>query len=305
MVKFCNLLFGQVSDFDICLLCIFKIIVECGSFFVVESIFGFSCLVISLYMGDLEKCLGMCLCQCGCVGFVLIDEGCEVYCVIQILLVVLEGFCVEVNDLYQYLCGEFNIGIINNLVILLQMCIIYVFSVFKGQGLQVWINIGMIIFNEIELGVFDGYLYVGVVLLISLLLGFEYLLLYDEYVQFYCSCGYVLFECVDGDIVVDEVFVVDVVVFSYCLFVEVQVCYQELNNSVSVLDCEGMVFLILIGNFIGYLLLYYVVDWVVVGMLWFLLLECFYYVIVLIIVICKGCWLNLVLECFLEVVVVL
>ncbi len=46
---------GQVSDFEIRLLRIFKTIVECGSFSAAESTLGISRSAISLHMGDLES----------------------------------------------------------------------------------------------------------------------------------------------------------------------------------------------------------------------------------------------------------
>lgn len=174
---------GQVSDFDIRLLRIFKTIVECGSFSAAESTLGLSRSAISLHMGDLEKRLGMRLCQRGRAGFALTDEGREVYRATQTLLAALEGFRAEVNDLHQHLRGELNIGIINNLVTLPQMRITHALSTLKGQGPQVRINIGMTTPNEIELGVLDGHLHVGVVPLISPLSGLEYLPLYDEHAQ--------------------------------------------------------------------------------------------------------------------------
>ncbi len=143
MAKSRNPSLGQVSDFDIRLLRIFKTIVECGSFSAAESTLGLSRSAISLHMGDLEKRLGMRLCQRGRAGFALTDEGREVYRATQTLLAALEGFRAEVNDLHQHLRGELNIGIINNLVTLPQMRITHALSALKGQGPQVRINIGM------------------------------------------------------------------------------------------------------------------------------------------------------------------
>ncbi len=91
MAKSRNPSLGQVSDFDIRLLRIFKTIVECGSFSAAESTLGLSRSAISLHMGDLEKRLGMRLCQRGRAGFALTDEGREVYRATQTLLAALEG----------------------------------------------------------------------------------------------------------------------------------------------------------------------------------------------------------------------
>lgn len=79
----------------------------------------------------------------------------------------------------------------------------------------------------------DGHLHVGVVPLISPLSGLEYLPLYDEHAQLYCSRGHALFERADGDIAVDEVLAADAVAPSYRLPAEAQARHQELNNSAS------------------------------------------------------------------------
>ncbi|VEB41567.1 chromosome replication initiation inhibitor protein [Chromobacterium violaceum] len=60
---------GQVSDFDIRLLRLFRAVAECGGFSAAEGVLGISRSAISLQMGDLEKRLGIRLCQRGRAGF--------------------------------------------------------------------------------------------------------------------------------------------------------------------------------------------------------------------------------------------
>lgn len=68
-------LLAQVGDFEIRLLRLFKTVVECGSFTAAEGRLGITRSAISLHMNDLEKRLGMRLCQRGRAGFSLTDEG--------------------------------------------------------------------------------------------------------------------------------------------------------------------------------------------------------------------------------------
>ncbi|HJU49168.1 MAG TPA: LysR family transcriptional regulator, partial [Pseudogulbenkiania sp.] len=96
---------AQVSDFDIRLLRLFKTVVECGSFSAAEGVLGISRSAISLHMGDLEKRLGLRLCQRGRAGFALTDEGREVLSASQTLLAAIEGFRSEVNQLHRQLRG--------------------------------------------------------------------------------------------------------------------------------------------------------------------------------------------------------
>lgn len=293
---------GQVSDFEIRLLRIFKTIVECGSFSAAESTLGISRSAISLHMGDLEKRLGMRLCQRGRAGFALTDEGREVYRATQSLLAALEGFRAEVNELHQHLRGELNIGIINNLVTLPQMRITHALRALKASGPGVRINIGMTTPNEIELGVLDGRLHIGVVPLISPLSGLEYSPLYDERSLLFCSREHPLFEREDASITVAEIHACDAVAPSYRIPAEAQERHQELNASANASDREGMAFLILTGSYIGYLPDHYAADWVAQGRMRALRPERFHYDIPLTVVTRKGRRPNLVLERFLEAV---
>lgn len=293
---------GQVSDFEIRLLRIFKTIVECGSFSAAESTLGISRSAISLHMGDLEKRLGMRLCQRGRAGFALTDEGREVYRATGSLLAALEGFRAEVNELHQHLRGELNIGIINNLVTLPQMRITHALRALKGSGPGVRINIGMTTPNEIELGVLDGRLHVGVVPLISPLSGLEYSALYEERSLLYCSQEHPLFTRDDASITVAEIHACDAVAPSYRIPAEAQERHQELTGSANASDREGMAFLILTGSYIGYLPDHYAADWVAQGRMRALRPERFHYDIPLTVVTRKGRRPNLVLERFLEAV---
>ncbi|MCY1268054.1 pca operon transcription factor PcaQ [compost metagenome] len=291
---------GQVSDFEIRLLRIFKTIVECGSFSAAESTLGISRSAISLHMGDLEKRLGMRLCQRGRAGFALTDEGREVYRATQSLLAALEGFRAEVNDLHRHLRGELNIGIINNLVTLPQMRITNALRALKESGPGVRINIGMTTPSEIELGVLDGHLHVGVVPLISPLSGLEYSPLYDERSLLFCSREHPLFARDDGEIEVQEIRASDAVAPSYRLPADAQERHQELNSSAGASDREGMAFLILTGSYIGYLPDHYAADWVAQGRMRALQPQRFHYDIPLTVVTRKGRRPNLVLERFIE-----
>jgi DNA-binding transcriptional LysR family regulator len=107
---------SQVSDFNLRLLRLFKTVVECGRFSAAESILGISRSPISLHMSDLEKRLGMRLCQRGRAGFALTDEGREILRASETVLAAIEGFRSEVNEMHQQLHGDLNIGIVNNLV---------------------------------------------------------------------------------------------------------------------------------------------------------------------------------------------
>jgi DNA-binding transcriptional LysR family regulator len=291
---------SQVSDFDIRLLRLFKTVVECGSFSAAESALGVSRSAISLHMGDLEKRLGIRLCQRGRAGFALTDEGREVLRASQTMLAAIEEFRSEVNQLHQQLRGELNIGIINNLVTQSRMRITQALKSLSAQGPGVRINIGMTTPSEIELGVLDGRLHVGVVPLINPLSGLDYIPLYEERSLLYCSREHHFFYRSDVEITDDELRKAEAVAPNYRLPADALERHQTLNCTATASDREGIAFLILTGSFIGFLPDHFAAGWVAQEMLRPLHPQHFYYDIPLSVVTRKGRRPNLVLERFLE-----
>ncbi|PHM51689.1 LysR family transcriptional regulator [Xenorhabdus hominickii] len=93
--------FRQVTDFGLKLLRIFKTLAECGSFSAAESSLGVTRSAISLHMNDLEKRLGMRLCQRGRAGFSLTDEGREILCASETIMASIEEFRQHVNQMHK------------------------------------------------------------------------------------------------------------------------------------------------------------------------------------------------------------
>ncbi|SDL60797.1 DNA-binding transcriptional regulator, LysR family [Modicisalibacter muralis] len=244
---------GQVSDFDIRLLRIFKTVAECGGFTAAEVSLGIGRSAISLHMSDLEKRLGLRLCQRGRSGFALTEEGREVYQASLTLLASLETFRTEVNALHQTLRGELNIGITDNLVSLPQMRITHALAELKARGPEVRINIHMTPPNEIALAVLDGGLHLGVVPEINRLASLEAMPLYSERSLLYCADSHPLFDvdsaALDSACLARQ----EAVVPSYPLPPEARACHQRLNGCATASDREGTAFLILTGCYIGYL----------------------------------------------------
>ncbi|WNW13192.1 LysR family transcriptional regulator [Pseudomonas sp. DTU_2021_1001937_2_SI_NGA_ILE_001] len=258
--------FSQVSDFDLRLLRLFKTVVECGSFSAAEGALGISRSAISLHMSDLEKRLGMRLCQRGRAGFALTDEGSEVLRASETLLAAIEGFRSEVNLLHRQLRGDLNIGIVNNLVTQPKMRITRALKAVRGAGAGVRINLSMSTPGEIERGLLDGRLHVGAIPLISPLSGLDYTQLYEERSNLYCSHEHPLFARA-AQVTDEELLSADAVVPSYRMPVEAIGLYQLLNCVASASDREGIAFLILTGSYIGFLPDHYAAAWVEKGLM--------------------------------------
>lgn len=291
---------AQVSDFDIRLLRIFRSVVECGGFSAAESALGIGRSAISQQMSDLEQRLGLRLCQRGRAGFALTEEGREVYQSSLQLLSALESFRTEVNGLHQHLRGELNIGLTDNLVTVPHMRITHALARLKERGPDVRIQIRMTPPSEVEQGVLDGSLHVGVVPQAGALSGLEYQALYNERSLLYCAVGHPLFYVDDRELEDERLNAQEAIAPTFRLPPEAQAHYQALNCTASASDREGMAFLLLTGRYIGYLPDHYASAWVQQGRLRALKADSRSYEVSLAAVTRKGRRPHLVLESFLE-----
>lgn len=253
---------GQLTNFDIRLLRVFRAVVECGGFSAAEVELNISRSAISISMSDLEERLGLRLCQRGRAGFSLTDEGEMVYQASQQLMTSLEDFRTQVNAIHAELKGELSIGITNNMVTLKHMKVTDALKRLKHMGPDVEVQIRMIPPNEIERHVLDGGLHVGVVPELRSLPGLDYAHLYDEQSQLYCNIDHPLFAVDDHDISVDMINQADAVSPAYAQIAETKVNYQNLKTTAIATDREGVAFLILTGCYIGYLPVHYARQWV-------------------------------------------
>ena len=291
---------AQVSDFDIRLLRIFRSVVECGGFSAAESALGIGRSAISQQMSDLEQRLGLRLCQRGRAGFALTEEGREVYQSSLQLLSALESFRTEVNGLHQHLRGELNIGLTDNLVTVPHMRITHALARLKERGPDVRIQIRMTPPSEVEQGVLDGSLHVGVVPQAGALSGLEYQALYNERSLLYCAVGHPLFYVDDTQLDDTRLNSQEAIAPTFRLPTDVQAHYQALNCTASASDREGMAFLLLTGRYIGYLPDHYASAWVQQGRLRALKADSRSYEVSLAAVTRKGRRPHLVLESFLD-----
>lgn len=290
---------NQVTDFDIRLLRVFKVVVESGGFSAAESTLGVTKSAISQHMSDLEKRLGLRLCQRGRAGFALTDEGAEVLQATRALLSSVEDFRSEINQLNKKLKGELNIGLINNLVTQPQMVISDALSRLQKKSDGVKINISMSTPAEIAKGLFDGRLHAGVIPWTISLSGLEYVQLYEERYSLYCSRNHPLASA-SGDIAKKALHEADAVVPNYPMTEQAIALHKLLNCTATASDREGIALLILTGAYIGFLPDHYAANWVAKGELQALDVDSQHFNTGLALVTRQGRRHNSVLESFLS-----
>lgn len=247
-----------LTDIDLRLLRVFHTIVECGGFTPAEVELNISRAAISQHMADLEKRLGLRLCRRGRAGFQLTDQGRAVHEAIGRLLAATENFRAEVNSLHSRLRGELNIGITDNLVTSPRMRVTNALRDLKRQAPDIRVNIRMSPPNEIERGVLDGRLHVGVTPAGRVMPGLDDLPLYDEESCLYCAQGHPLYAVADDLLTRDMIAQADAVAPPLPPLPE----SETLRVTATAADREGVAFLILTGCYIGYLPSHYARQWV-------------------------------------------
>ncbi|EKT58266.1 LysR family transcriptional regulator [Providencia burhodogranariea] len=291
---------GQVTDFELKLLRVFKTVAECGSFSSAEILLGISSSAISLHMGDLEKRLGVRLCQRGRAGFSLTDEGREILRISENMMASIEHFRQQVNQLHKQLRGEFNIGIINNLVTQPQMRLTNALEKMHEVGPDIRINLCMSTPMEIERGLMDGWLHVGALPFSSTISGLHYSPLYDEKSFLYCSNRHPLFSLSTLP-TKKQLSELNAIVPTSRMTSEMVAMHQLLNCVATASDREGIAFLILTGKLVGYLPDHYAANWVNNGVMKAISPEKLFFHNPIVIATRKGAHINNITDYFLSV----
>ncbi|WP_116472534.1 LysR family transcriptional regulator [Zobellella maritima] len=258
---------AQVSDFELKLLKVFRTVAACGGFSAAEVSLGISRAAISMQMADLESRLGLKLCQRGRAGFALTDEGRQVLEASDRLVGAIENFRSEINGLHKHLRGELAIGITDNLVSHPGMKITHGLAELKARGPEIRLNVHMQPSDDIEIGVLDGRLNIGVVPRIRELPGLEYLPLYEEASSLYCAAHHPLATCPEQEIDEQTLTRFELVIPSFAQPTEAQALYLAHPRGARANDREGIMFLLLTGCYLGYLPNHYARPWVEQGRL--------------------------------------
>lgn len=244
----------RLNEADLKLLRVFRVVVECGGFSQAEAELGISRPAISQYMADLELRLGMVLCQRGRAGFQLTTDGREVYQAMLRLMAAVENFRTEINALRDHLRGELNIGITDNLVTSPRMRVTGAIRALKIKGPDVRVNIRMIPPVQIERGVLDGQLHVGITPAGRALPGLQALPLYDEISHLYCAAEHPFFHRQDKTLDAEIIAAADAVA-------PAGLTGLPLRVTATATDREGVAFLILTNCYIGFLPTHYARQW--------------------------------------------
>ncbi len=182
-----NTFTGQVSDLDLRLIRVFKTVVECGGLSSAQTVLNVSCSTISKQLSDLETRIGMRLCNRGRSGFYLTQQGLQFLTYAKELLKATEEFRKNVSNISDRLVGQIEIGIIDNSISDQHCPLILAIKKYKELAPGISANLTIGTPGEIERGVIDGRLHIGIIPDYQRLAGLQYSRIYDEEVGLYCG----------------------------------------------------------------------------------------------------------------------
>ena len=255
----------RLRNADLHLLAVFMTVVECGGFAAAQVSLNVGPSTISRQIGDLERRLGMRLCQRGRAGFALTDKGKVVYEACQHLSIALESFRTTVGELRGELVGDLSMAVIDNWASERGYPLADVLRAFKDKARQVHIHFHTLAPDEIERAVLENRANLGIGVFHQHRPGLHYEPLYDDPVELYCGSGHALFDRTPDGLDRNDVQAADLAHRAYLSERQVAPLTAGLQSTAAARQIEGVAFLILSGWHIGYLPVSYAERWVTSG----------------------------------------
>ncbi|WP_344957248.1 LysR family transcriptional regulator [Zobellella aerophila] len=190
---------GQIGDYEIRLLKLFKTVVECGGFSAAETELNISRSTISVHMANLENRLKLKLCRRGRSGFALTDDGVVIYESAKRLFARLEEFRYTVNELHEQLSGELKIVSSDNIWLEDEFPMADIFASLGELAPDVNVSVDVAHMGEIERRVLSEDADIGFIHYHRDLEGLDYHHLYQVHCFLYCSDRHPLFKENDPD----------------------------------------------------------------------------------------------------------
>ncbi|MGI9521190.1 MAG: LysR family transcriptional regulator, partial [Hyphomicrobiaceae bacterium] len=243
----------KILQADIRLLRVFQTIVQSGGIAAAELSLNVGRSTISRQLSDLELRLGMKLCDRGPGGFALTEEGAQVFDAANRLLVSVDDFAVEVNELCNKLVGRLFVGLFDMTLSNPKAQVISAFRKFDAIAPDVRLRLRMLGTDATEKGVLNGELHVGIVPSQRKSGSLDYHQLYSEQMYLYCGAAHSFFPRNDKAISPREIRAARYAGLEYHSPNMVVSRREQLNRHALVNDQEALAILIRSGRYIGFL----------------------------------------------------
>jgi len=251
-----------LRDVDLRHLEVFRIVADCGGLSAAQVELNLSLSTISLHVGELEGRLGMRLCQRGRGGFALTPEGRIVYKAYARLGSALQDFRSEVGSAREQLTGELSIAVVDSTVTDANSPVVAAIRRFQAVATEAEIRIHVQAPKEIERGVLDRHVHVGIGKFYHRLPELEYRDLYSEELALYCAREHPLFERAVDVTDTAELAGMPYVSRGYVTEDERPEAIVDVRPGAIAYQLEGIAMLILSGCYIGFLPTHYAAYWV-------------------------------------------
>lgn len=187
-------LIQNLSDVDIRLIKIFLTVTECGGFAASELELNIGRSTISKHISDLEMRVGIKLCNRGPSGFSLTPEGELVLEASKKLLVSIDAYQAEIDDIHAHLTGTFRLGLFDQSSTNPDAKVHEALRAFDDVAPDVELEITLAPPSSLETRVIDGSLDMAIVPMHRKSMLLRYAPLYTEHMTLYCGRGHPLFE---------------------------------------------------------------------------------------------------------------
>jgi len=244
---------GQTGDYEIRLLKVFKSVVECGGFSAAETELSVGRSTISIHIKNLEKRIGLKLCNRGRSGFSLTEEGLAVYRALRDLFSSLEEFRSNVNALHTRLTGELKIATSDAIVNDHRSKFQSVIAHFSDQAPEVKLIIETTSTKEIEKMILNGNADIGFISYSNRVEAIQYLDLYADKHYIYCSETHPIFNVSKDSIIESNLPKHNIIHSIINSESEITGEFVGLKNIYGIHSYESILSLILSGKYLGLL----------------------------------------------------
>ncbi len=239
----------------------FRTVVEHGGLSAAQVGLGLGLATISKHMADLETRLGMRLCSRGHEKFRLTEQGELVYRATLEVFGAIEHLRQQVGGARQELMAEITLGVIDGVVTDDAAPMARAIGALRNQAPLVRLQLVVASPDEIEVGLLNGRMTLGIIPSFRQLPALEYHPLYQEASDLFCAAGHPFFRRADADITESQLAQQAYVARGYVESPHKQNLSRFLVPSATAWHVEGVALLILSGGFIGFLPVHYAEPW--------------------------------------------
>ncbi len=244
---------GQIGDYEIKQLKIFKTVVDCGGFSAAETELNISRSTISIHISNLESRLNLSLCRRGRAGFSLTDEGSVVYDATIKLFGELEDFRSTINNLDSSMTGKLSLAFSDTISLDYRASIPRAIERFSRLASEVHITAEVARMTEIERLVMNEETDIGFIPYHRSLDGLNYKHLYTDACYLYCAEGNPLFSLSSDELTDKVINSTPAVHAGFKAHDNINIHLARMNQKATAYSYESRLALILSSRFIGFL----------------------------------------------------